>query len=244
MTHEHEGVRTVRAALERRPEVNMHRYPITLRMDGGTLVLEGEVEDIAAKRIARREASRVFGISGVRDALRVVPAERRGDGEIADDLERALKEELAFRDYLTTALPGRPVPPHETEEIRHEGVINATVQDGVITLEGSVESLTHKRLAEVLAWWTRGAVRVVDRLRVLPQERDTDEEVTDALEMVLEKDPSLDAGRIAVEVRDHKVTLRGVVSGEDQRRVALRDAWSLAGVADVDNRLEVQAGAG
>lgn len=53
---------------------------------------------------------------------------------------------------------------------------------------------------------------------------------------------ALDAGHIAVEVRGHRVTLRGSVAGEDQWRLATRDAWSPRGVQDVENLLEVRPG--
>jgi len=237
-------VKRVRAALERHPLVNLHRFPMDLRAEGDELVLEGEVEDIAAKRIARLVATTEFGIDGVRDELRVAPAESRGDGAIAADVERALKEEPAFRDYLMTARDGAPEPPARTTEVRQRGVISAAVADGVVTLHGAVESLSHERLAGVLAWWTRGVRNVASHLRVLPEERDTDEEVTDALRLVLEKDPALDAGNIAVEVRDHRVTLRGSVAGDEQWRLANRDAWYLSGVQDVENLLEVRPGMG
>ncbi len=235
-------LKRVRAALERHPLVNLHRFPVELRAEGDELVLEGEVEDIAAKRVARLAGIDEFGMDGVRDELRVTPAEPRGDGAIAADVERALKEEPAFRDYLMTARDGAPEPPARTTELRQRGVINAAVSGGVVTLQGAVESLSHKRLAEVLAWWTRGVGNVANQVQVLPEERDTDEEVTDALRLVLEKDPALDAASIAVEVRDHRVTLRGSVAGDEQWRLAGRDAWYLRGVQDVENLLEVRPG--
>lgn len=239
-----EKVKQVRAALERHELVNLHRFPIELRVENGVLVLEGEVEDIVAKRVARLVASAAFGIGGVRDELRVAPAEPRGDGAIATDLERILKEEPAFRDYLMTARDGAPEPPARTTELRQRGVISAAVADGVVTLHGAVESLSHERLAEVLTWWTRGVRNVVGHLQVLPEERDTDEEVTDALRLVLEKDPALDAGNIGVEVRDHRVTLRGSVASDPQRHLATRDAWCLSGVQGVENLLEIRPGMG
>jgi osmotically-inducible protein OsmY len=75
---------------------------------------------------------------------------------------------------------------------------------------------------------------------VVPEEVDNDAELCDALRIVLEKDPSLDAGSIGVQVKARVVTLQGTVSTEEQRRKALQDAWYILGVHGVDNRLQVR----
>jgi osmotically-inducible protein OsmY len=46
------------------------------------------------------------------------------------------------------------------------GSIVVEVKDGVVTLNGEVPSLTHKRLAGVLAWWVPGVKSVVNRVEV------------------------------------------------------------------------------
>ena len=54
--------------------------------------------------------------------------------------------------------------------------VEAAVRDGVVTLNGRVQSLSHKRLAGVLAWWVPGTRNVVNGLDVQPPEEDTDDE--------------------------------------------------------------------
>src|SRR5690606_27063767 len=65
----------VRAPLEHEPRINLQRYPIHLRYEHGILTVEGEVEDIVAKKLTR-ELPAVPGVDGVVDRLRVAPAER------------------------------------------------------------------------------------------------------------------------------------------------------------------------
>ena len=56
----------VKAALEVDPRVDLHRFPIHVVTDGeGQLRLEGEVESIAAKRVAMIHAQRVCGMDDV-----------------------------------------------------------------------------------------------------------------------------------------------------------------------------------
>lgn len=240
MQDEQKMVQAAEAALERRPEINLHRHPIALSLEDGVIVMRGEVENIVAKRLARRELNALFGVEHVLDRLRVMPAEQKGDGEIATALYARLVQERALRDYSVSVRAVDQVSQSPGGQTPSGGVITADVREGVVMLEGVVESLTHKRLVDVLAWWTPGVAVVEDQLQVRPPERDSDDEIGDALRMVLEKDPWLDAGQIAVRVEDRRVTLEGLVPGEEQRSMALQDAWYVLGVHDVDNRLQVQ----
>ena len=107
-------------------------------------------------------------------------------------------------------------------------------------LDGWVISLSHKRLAGVLAWWVPGCRDVVNGLEVLPPEQDNDDEVSDALSLVLEMDPMIPhPEQIRVETHDHVVTLQGLVNTETEKIRAEQDAWYLFAVDNVINRLAV-----
>jgi osmotically-inducible protein OsmY len=114
------------------------------------------------------------------------------------------------------------------------------VADGVVTLAGRVISLSHKRLAGVLAWWVPGCRDVVNRLEVAPPEQDNDDEIGDALRLALEKDPLVHADQIRVSVRNRVVTLEGYVVTKEEMKMAEWDAWYLFGVEEVVNNIEVQ----
>jgi osmotically-inducible protein OsmY len=92
----------------------------------------------------------------------------------------------------------------------------------------------------VLAWWVPGGRDVVNGLEVSPPEEDTDDEVTDAVRLVLEKDPFINADQIRVSTRNFVVTLDGVVRSPGQKQMAEHDAWYVFGVDNVINRLQVQ----
>ena len=83
----------VRAALERERRINLHRYPVHIAFGDGILTLEGEMEHVAAKKIALALAAGVRGVIGIVDRLRVAPAERMRDGAIWDRIRDALIQE-------------------------------------------------------------------------------------------------------------------------------------------------------
>lgn len=237
-----EMLSAVRAALERHPRVNLHASRVELAVRDDVIIMTGEVPDIVAKRAAYHTAARIAGAERVLDELRVAPAVQHSDAEIAGFLQRLLMQESAFRDYRWTVVAGEADLRSGSARAGGDQAIAASVRDGVVTLEGTVGSLTHRRLADVLAWWTPGACQVRNFLHVVPEEQDSDAEVSDALRIILDKDHRLDGASIGVQVKQRIVTLAGVVASEEQRRMVETDAWYVLGVHDVDNRLQVQVG--
>jgi osmotically-inducible protein OsmY len=231
--------RQIHGRLEREPRINLHRHAISISNADGVAILEGEVGDIAAKKLALELAAAVANVRGIVDRLRVAAGERRGDGAIRDSLSRLLLEQPEFRNCTI-----RSHTNEKTELLRegnHDpvGDIEIAVADGVIALEGHVISLPHRLYAGVLAWWTPGRRDVVNALELRPRYDDRDDEVTEALRLVLEADSAIDAAQIRPRCEKWVVTLEGSVPSEAQKRRAELDAWYLSGVNRVINKLQV-----
>ena len=77
------------------------------------------------------------------------------------------------------------------------------------------------------------------RLEVDPPEEDTDDEITDVVRMVLEKDPLVHASQLRVGTAGGVVEMRGLVASDEERRLAVLDAWYVPGVWEVADRIEV-----
>jgi osmotically-inducible protein OsmY len=203
-------------------------------------VLEGEVADIPCKRAAVDTCVRALhGAKHVIDRLRVKNTEARQDLELKEDATGALLKESAFGDYTLIAEIA-----NQTEPLRNKGPGNkeivVAVFDGSITLSGQVESLTHRRLAEVLMWWIDGCRYVDNRLEVVPPEEDTDYEITDAVRIVLEKDPLVHASQLSAATAGGVVVLEGSVATREEKGLALQDVWCIPGVADVVDHVETR----
>jgi osmotically-inducible protein OsmY len=78
-------------------------------------------------------------------------------------------------------------------------------------------------------------------MEIEPPEGDSDEEIVEALMLVLEMDPLLDASQLRASCEASAVTLEGYVPGEERRRRAEVDAWAVFGVDRVKNRIVVQS---
>ena len=229
----------VRAALASEPRLGLHQFPIELSYLDGTLTLEREVGDVAAKKLALERAAALPEVIGIVDRLRVRPAQRMGDGEIRDLVRDALLQQPAFADFAIGERFGdRIETARKPPEAR--GAIELEVGDGIVTLNGRVPGLDDKRLAGVLAWWVPGSRDVINGIAVEPPEEDSDDKILEAVRLVLEKDPFVNAGQIRVGVRGAVVTLLGLVPSEAERDMAEFDAWYVFGVDRVDNRIEVR----
>jgi osmotically-inducible protein OsmY len=221
--------RQIHGLLERERRINLHRFPIRISNADGVAVLEGEVGDIAAKKLALELAGSVPGVRGVVDRLRVAPGARpgegrRGDGEVRDSLARRFLEQPELRNCSLR------VHTNERDEVLREGngdsvgEIQISVSDGVIVLEGHVISQPHRLFAGVLAWWTPGRRDVINSLEVQPSYDENDDELTEALRLVLEADPEVDAAQVRPAVEKWVLTHHGTVATQEQNTRAEKDS--------------------
>lgn len=229
----------VRAALRSEARVHAAEHPISLAFEGGTLTLEGEVADVAAKKLALERAAAVPGVAQIVDRLHVTPAERQEDGLIRNLVRDALIAEPAFAEISIGAWNKGAL-----EMVRRvdkaPGTIELRVENGVVTLAGDVPGLDYKRLAGVLAWWVPGSRDVINGLGVTPPEQDSDAAMTEAVRLVLEKDPFVNPDQIRVSTKGSVVTLEGLLPTESEREMAEYDAWYVFGVDKVVNRIEIR----
>ncbi|HKZ16382.1 MAG TPA: BON domain-containing protein [Geobacteraceae bacterium] len=239
VAEKNEIVRQVLAALERETRIDLRRYPIRVDFNDGILTLEGETGDISAKKIGLELAAAIPGVEGIVDRLWVAPAVTMEDGEIRDHTCDALMQEGAFHGYTIRVLVKDAWETVRQGPAEATGLVDVEVRDGLVVLNGRVGSLSHKRLAGVLAWWVPGSRDIVNGLEVDPPEEDNDDEVRDAVRLVLEKDPFVNASQIKVSCRDFEVTLEGVVPKPLERDMAEADAWYVFRVEKVFNMLEV-----
>jgi len=133
------------------------------------------------------------------------------------------------------------------DELRWEPSVNATdigvtVRDGVVTLEGTVESYAEK-------WAAEKAVKRLPNVRGLAVELDvklpgyserTDADIARAAEHVLQWDVLVPRNRIKVTVEGGFLTLDGEVDREFQRSAAERAVHHLTGVKGVSNQITIK----
>jgi BON domain len=208
----------------------------------GTLVLEGDVATLAQKKLALLRAAALPSVTSLVDRVHISPSAPAPDRHIRALLREMLAQDPDFsdielrEDVAAGAMATRFIPVSGSRE-GVEGRIDLEVEGGVVILNGEVRTLVRKRLAGAMAWWIPGVRDVVNGIVVDPPEDDGPDQIEEALRVVLDRDPAVEAGQIRVGVRARTVRLTGLVPSEAMRIRAETDAWAVFGVDDVINQI-------
>lgn len=130
---------------------DLHGHSIAVDYRDGTLTLEGDVKNVAVKKLSLEAATAIQGIDGIVDRLHVLPAQAMGDKEIRNHIRDALLSEPAFgrmpmRENVKGEIRALHVPPGA------QGEITIAISNSVATVTGDVPGLVQKRPAGLLAW--------------------------------------------------------------------------------------------
>lgn len=201
-------VNALRRRLSTAPGV--HAYDVKIAARNGVVTLSGLVTDLLAKQRAAELAQTVPGVREVRNQIQV-SASQRTDAMLQQDVVRALRASQAVKEYEITT----------------------KVQDGFVTLSGTVDSWEEKRLAELLAKGVFGVRGVENKLRVAPVSNREDNDIKADILSRLKWDVWLRNPSIQVTVKNGRVWLSGFASSAAAKERIANDAWVM-GVTSVD----------
>jgi osmotically-inducible protein OsmY len=190
---------------------------ITVAVKYGVVTLGGFTRSFRQRRRAVAAVERVKGVAGIVNDIEVrLPLlHTLPDPEIARQIVQMFRLDLA-----------------EAAEN-----LTVTVQNGIVTLEGEVETHFELEEAELVARLQPGVRRVSNLIRLRPHPPPDD--VKRRIEEALNRNAITSAAEIDVEVNGSEVTLRGIVGSFVQRAEAERVAWELPGVTRVQNEIRV-----
>lgn len=203
-------------------------YELTVSVSDGVVTLTGTVESWQEQELSLRVARGVRGVEDVVDNITVDYDAERLDREIRKDIERRLETDVSVDEYL----------------------IDVEVEDGEVSLSGTVGSAAEKWDAHACAW-VKGTESVdIDGLDVEPWAEDemmrrtppalTDSEIADAVRDAFVYDPRVFSFRPTVSVVNGVVTLMGSVSSLSAKKAAEDTAMNTVGVRRVKNYLTVR----
>lgn len=175
-------------------------YEITVQVDQGRVMLTGTVESWQEKQLTEEVVKSVKGVQSLRSRITVNPMTSRPDSEIEAEIFRRLQSDVWV----------------------HESLIGIMVDQGHVTLTGTVGSLAEKNRAYTDAW-VGGVKEVnVDPLKVKWWARDSmlrhrkevftsNTHTAEAIRTAFRYEPRLQDVEIAVRVVDGTAFLVGMV---------------------------------
>lgn len=248
-----QSVKGVRSVIERlevkpvfRPDAEIHQdaqaalledpatdsYEVDVAVEAGVVTLTGTVQSYAERMLSARVVKGVRGVREVANDIKVEYKHDRSDSEIEADVERRMQADLWLNDDFITV----------------------TVQDGDVTLNGSVGSAFERRRAENMSWvlgvnsvngsdlriewWNENDGQRVGNLVVRP-----DKEIEESLEDAFLHDPRVSAFKVDASVDRGSVTLTGTVDNLSAKQAAEQDARNSVGVWRVKNHIRVRPAA-
>ncbi|MCG5243908.1 BON domain-containing protein [Azospirillum doebereinerae] len=201
--------------LEFEPSINAAN--IGVAVNDGVATLTGHVATYAEKIAVETAVRRVKGVRGIAQEMEVrYPRSNRTSDE--DIAKRALN--LLSWDVLV---------PKDSVQVK--------VQDGLITLTGTVEWQFQKKAAGDAVHRLDSIKGIFNQIAVKPHASSAD--VKNRIEDALKRNAEVESEGIRVKVDGDKVILEGKVRAWYERQVAESAAWSAPGVNVVDDRLGV-----
>jgi osmotically-inducible protein OsmY len=198
---------------------------IGVHVRDGRVELRGAVGSHSARDLAAREALAADEVSALDNQLKVETAAEAGSAETApNDGELKSQIDSALSKFFSTK----------------EARLQVTVDDGVVTVEGTVETLWLKVQVERIASEPSGVIRVKNRVEVVPVETRPDEAIAKAILEALGWSDLTDERKVDVHVERGIVTLQGTVSSGSEAQVILNAALNTVGVRDIRNDLETR----
>jgi osmotically-inducible protein OsmY len=142
--------------------------------------------------------------------------------------------DTALEDAVLASLDRDPRIPASSE-------IAVTVDDGIVTLRGTVEKFSQRRAAGADVKGVDGVYEVDDQLKVnlIAADRREDDEIRGVALQALIWDTEVPSDMIDVGVQDGWLTLKGDVGYQFQSDAAYDDVASLFGVYGVTNEIKV-----
>jgi len=197
------------------PSIDATTIGVSVR--DGIVTLDGYANSFVEKLTAVRVASRVMGVKGVAQELKVrLPQSyERDDADIAEAAVNALEWNMKVPD----------------DHVKVE------VQDGMVILTGEVDWEYQRAAAHDAVCCLIGVKGVTDEISIKPSVSPVN--VKSKIKNAFQRHSVLDAKNIIVESDGSKVILNGTVHSWMEKQEAASAAWSAPGVSNVENNLVV-----
>lgn len=203
------------AELEYDPRIDATDIGVAVKE--GVVTLTGHVASYSQKVAAEHAVRRVKGVRAIAEEIEIrLPRQKKtSDDEIARRVANILRWDSQ-------------VP---------KDAIEITVQDGWVTLKGTVDWQFQKAAVESDIYKLSGVAGVNSLIQVQPRVEVDD--LQDRIEDALKRNAEIEAEGIGVSVKDGAVTLMGFIHDLAEHKAIRNAVWSAPGVRLINDQLRM-----
>ncbi|GJL79320.1 MAG: hypothetical protein NPINA01_23090 [Nitrospinaceae bacterium] len=201
-------------AIKRSLSINFNeRYSllVDIKTKDGIVTLSGVVDNLLTRERAVLIAQTIQGVRAVVSQIHISRI-NRPDQEIEKNLKKAIEEDPVTESYQ----------------------IDFSVHEGIVTLNGKVDSYQEKFLATQVAKGVKGVRKVNNKIKPAPKEHRLDEEIKAEIKRRLKLNVWIFDGGITVNVENGKVSLTGTIGSEAEKNRVRYNSW-VTGVKEIDD---------
>jgi osmotically-inducible protein OsmY len=198
------------------PLLNANEIGVSVK--NGIVTLSGTVDSYPKKIKAERAVRKVAGVRGIAEDIQV---KLNGNSERSDsEIAQAVLKELEW---------------HCNVDIMR---VTMLVEDGCVTLEGTVDWDFQRRSAVKAISNIKGVRNVINNIKInaVP----VLSEIKESIESAFARNATIDAKKIRVDVDGNKIRLSGTVRNINEKEDAEAIVWAAPGVTIVENKLECE----
>lgn len=190
---------------------------IKIATENGIVTLTGTTDDILTKLRAARIATSVKGVRSVVNEITVETD--KPDSMVEKDVEDALLSDPATDKWE----------------------INSSVENGIVTISGSVDSWQEKQLVEKVVRGVDGVRGIINNVSINYAELRTEDEIKNDVRSALAWNTRIEDGLVEISVDQQTVTLSGSVGSLYEKNMAISNAY-VTGVDEVNAKdLEIKS---
>ena len=190
---------------------------VAVTVDHGSVTLNGTVPSYHAKYTAAEDAYLVSGVKSVDNKLKVNYFSLPTDHQIKEAVESSLDWDFDLDSQK----------------------INVSVDEGTVTLLGTVDSYWKKILAEMDTSKINGVIEIKNELAIVTTGKWEDENIATDIESALGRNINVNVNDVDVKVRKGNVTLSGEMPSWSSKNSAYNSAVFTSGVNEIHNHLTI-----
>lgn len=208
--------RNLQKQIEKAIEANplLEGTQLSVTVENGEATLAGIADKYHKKKIARKMAKEVQGVTAVVEKIAIIPSEQCADADIVEQITQQFAKNFGIAHKL----------------------IRITVNDGHVLLDGELKWKYQKDLAEECILHLDGITEIRNNI-LIPDSVKSPINEKDVFAAIY-GDLSVKSD-IKIEIIGRRIILKGNVGSADEKNLITRLVRNVAGVTDVENFLSV-----